>query len=49
MKVEDFDDERLNGLHLMRVGQHLVYYMQQFNPSKEFLYGPHGQDEPDAR
>jgi hypothetical protein len=40
MKVEDFDDERLDGLHLMRVGQHLAYYMQQFNPYKEFFYGP---------
>jgi hypothetical protein len=29
MKVEDFDDERLDGLHLTRVGQHLAYYMQQ--------------------
>jgi hypothetical protein len=47
MKVEDFDDERLDGLHLMRVGQHLAYYMQQFNPYKEFLYGPLEQDELD--
>lgn len=47
MKVEDFDDERLDDLHLMRVGQHLAYYMQQFNPYSEFLYGPLDQDELD--
>lgn len=41
MKVEDFDDERLDGLHLTRVGQHLAYYLQhtQVNPYKEFVYG----------
>jgi hypothetical protein len=47
MKVRDFDGARRDGLHLMRVRPALAYYMQQFNPHKEFLYGPLEQDELD--
>jgi len=47
MKVEDFDDKRLDVLHRMRVGQHLAYYMQHSIPTKNSLQGPLEQDELD--